>query len=279
MARSIDQIQTEIIQTKEQNPALAGLTSTSKTSIWQLITYVVAYAIYTLEGLFDAHKAETDNAIALLKPHTKRWYRQKALGFQYGFDLMEDSDKYNNTGVEEDIIEQSKIIKYAAVTEATDESRVIIKIATETDGKLSPIEPEQKFAFDAYISEIKDAGVNVSAINFQPDKLYLNMKIFYDPLVLDAQGNSIISGGRPVEDAILSYLKNLPFDGQLVLAHLVDALQKVEGVLIPHLDSAESAWIDGTINNYGTAVPIDVKVTPASGYFEVVNFNNISYVV
>ncbi len=279
MARSIDQIQTEIIQTKEQNQALAGLTSTSKTSIWQLITYVVAYAIYTLEVLFDAHKAETDNAIALLKPHTKRWYRQKALDFQYGFDLIEDSDKYNNTVVENEIIEQSKIIKYAAVTEATDQSRVIIKIATETAGKLSPIEPQEKFAFDAYINEIKDAGVSVNTINFQPDKLYLNMKIFYDPLVLDAQGNSIISGGRPVEDAILNYLKNLPFDGQLVLAHLVDALQKVEGVLIPHLESAESSWIDGIINNYGPAVPIDVRATPASGYFEVVNFNNISYVV
>jgi len=279
MARSIDQIQTEIIHTKEQNQTLAGLSSTSKTSIWQLITYVVAYAIYTLEVLFDTHKAETDNAIALLKPHTKRWYRQKALDFQYGFDLMEDSDKYSNTGVDTDVIEQSKIIKYAAVTESADESRVIIKIATETDGKLSPIEPQEKLAFDAYIGEIKDAGVSVNAINFQPDKLYLNMKIFYDPLVLDAQGNSIISGGRPVEDAILDYLKNLPFDGQLVLAHLVDALQKVEGVLIPHLDSAESAWIDGVINNYGPATPINVRVTPASGYFEVVNFNNISYVV
>ncbi|WP_199118720.1 hypothetical protein [Pedobacter sp. ASV28] len=279
MARSIEQIQAEIIQAKEGNSTLAQLNSTSKVAVWRLITYVMAVAIYTLEVLFDLHKAETDNKIAILKPHTQRWYRQKALSFQYGYHLATDADYYNNDGIDDTLIEQSKIIKYSAVTEATGESRVIIKIATETADELSPITPEQKQAFDAYIFEIKDAGVNVSTINFLPDRLYLTMRIYYDPLVLDEQGNSILSGGRPVEEAIKAYLKEMPFDGELVLAHLVDRLQTVEGVRIPHIDNAESSWIDNNTNDYGTPQPINVKKVPVSGYFKVVDFSRISYVV
>lgn len=279
MARSITQIQAEIIAAKEARPELAGLSSTSKSAVWLAITFIVAYAIYILEVLFDTHKAETDTALSLLKPHTKRWYRQKALAFQFGFALVAETDYYDNTAIDETLLVQSKIIKYAAVTEATTESRVIIKIATENGGILSPITNEQKQAFDAYIAEIKDAGVSVSTINFLPDKLYLTMRIFYDPLVLDAQGNSIVAGGKPVENAINEFLKTLPFDGQLVLAHLVDALQKVPGVVIPQLDYAASSWIDTNLNDYGNLVAIQVKVTPQSGYFQIADFSNITYVV
>lgn len=279
MARTPAQIQAEIIAAKEGRQELAGLTSTSKSAVWLGITFIIAYAIYTLEVLFDTHKAETDSALSLLKPHTQRWYRQKSLAFQYGYALVVDADYYNNAGIDDNLIEESKVIKYAAVTEATTESRVIIKIATENGGVLSPITNMQKQSFDAYIAEIKDAGVNVSVINFLPDRLFLTMRIFYDPLVIDAQGNSIIDGGKPVEDAINEYLKTLPFDGQLVLAHLIDALQNVPGVKIPHIDYAASSWINTEINDYGNPQTINVKVTPESGYFQVVDFNNISYVV
>lgn len=279
MARSIAQIQAEIIAAKEGKPELAALTSTSKSAVWLSFTFIIAYAISLLEVLFDTHKAETDSALALLKPHTARWYRQKALAFQFGFALIPDTDLYDNTNVDENIIDDSKIIKYAAVTEPNTESRVIIKIATENGGVLSPLTNIQKQSFDSYIAEIKDAGVNITVINFLPDRLYLTMRIFYDPLVLDAQGNSIIDGGKPVEEAIEEYLKTLPFDGQLVLAHLVDALQEVPGVRIPQLDYAASSWINTEINDYGNPEPINVRVMPESGYFKVVDFNSISYVV
>jgi len=280
MARSIEQIQNEIISAKESNSDLAELTSTSKTAVWRLITFVIAFSIYALEKLFDIHKAETDDKIALLKPHTARWYRQKALAFQYGYPLVTDSDVYDNTNVSEEQLTLSKIVKYSAVTESK-EGVVIVKIATENGGILSPISDVQKESFKAYIAEIKDAGVNINTINFLPDKLYLNMKVYYDPLVLDARGNSIISGGKPVEEAIKQYLKELPFNGELVLAHLVDRLQEVEGVLIPQIDSAESSWINDENNSTTYAAPeaIDVKKIPVSGYFEVVNFDLIKYVV
>ena len=75
------------------------------------------------------------------------------------------------------------------------------------------------------------------------------------------------------------FLKELPFNGELVLAHLVDKLQAVEGVIIPTLLQASSSWIDAAINNYGTPTVIDIKRIPVSGYYEPANFDNIEYVV
>lgn len=279
MARSIQDIQQEMLRAKDNEPALAELNSTSKVAVWRLWIYITAFVIHTLERIFDQHKKEVAEALSEQKPHTPRWYRNMALAFQYGFDLIPDTDKFNNTGKTEDEIENSKIVKYSAVTESETESRLIVKIATEQGGELQPISTGQKASFDAYMQEIRDAGVKITTINYLPDILKLQMEIYRDPLVLDENGMSILTGEKPVEKAIKEYLKQLPFNGELVLAHLVDALQKVEGVRIPHIILAESKWIDASVNDYGIFQRIEVKQLPISGYYKIEDFSGISYVV
>ena len=277
MSRTIQEIQTLILQAKAQEPALNELNSTSKVAIWRLWVYIIAVAIWSLEKLFDQHRADIDKRLAELKPHTARWYRSKALAFQYGFDLLPDSDKFNNQGHTEEAIEASKIVKYSAVIESKNEGRLIVKIAGEQGDTLQPITDAQKQAFEAYLKEIKDAGVRLSVVNYQPDVLHLQMKIVYDPLVLDGNGQSILHATKPVERAIKDYLKRLPFNGELVLAHLIDALQQAEGVKIPHLVLAQSKNI--TIGGgYGAFETIEISKIPTAGYFTIDNFNDITYV-
>ena len=276
MARTIQEIQTLILQAKAQEPALNELNSTSKVAIWRLWVYIIAVAIWSLEKLFDQHRADIDKRLAELKPHTARWYRSKALAFQYGFDLLPDSDTFNNQGHTEEAIEASKIVKYSAVIESKNEGRLIVKIAGEQGNTLQPITDAQKQAFEAYLQEIKDAGVRLSVVNYQPDILHLQMKIVYDPLVLDSNGQSIIHATKPVEETVKSYLKRLPFNGELVLAHLIDALQQAEGVKIPHLVLAQSKNI--TIGGgYGAFETIEISKIPTAGYFTIDNFNDIIY--
>jgi hypothetical protein len=277
MARSIQIIQQEMFDNIAANPNLAGLTSISKVAIWRLFVFVVAFSIWVLENLFDTHKKEVDTIIDEKMPHRASWYRTKAKAFQYGFALIPDTDKYNNTGFTPEQIEASKIIKYSAVTQSA--GQILIKIATEVNGVLSPIAPEVKAAFEAYVLEIADCGVKYLIVNHLPDILLLNLKIFRDPLVLDSSGMSILNGNYPVQDAINEYMKELPFDGELVLAHLIDKLQKAEGVVIPHLVNAESQSIDINTNVYNPAAPINVKTIPVSGYFKIPNFDKVSYVV
>ena len=277
MARSIQEIQNLILQAKVQEPALESLNSTSKVAIWRLWVYIIAVAIWSLEKLFEQHREDIDKRLSELKPHTARWYRSKALAFQYGFDLLPDSDKFNNQGHTEEAIEASKIVKYSAVIESKNEGRLIVKIAGEQGEQLQPITDAQKQAFEAYLQEIKDAGVRLSVVNYQPDILHLQMKIVYDPLVLDSNGQSIIHATKPVEETIKSYLKRLPFNGELVLAHLIDALQQAEGVKIPHLVLAQSKNITSS-GEYGAFETIEISKIPTAGYFTIDNFNDITYV-
>lgn len=279
MARTFEDIKYTIITGKEDSEALQALTSTSKAAIWLEVVNNIAYSHLTMEQQFDQHKAEINTMIANQKKGSPLWYRNMALAFQYGFDLITDTDQFNNAGKTNDEITASKVIKYAAVTEATSESRLIIKIATEVGGELSPVAPEVLNAFQSYLEEIKYAGVRVSVINYLPDIIRLSMIIYRDPLVIDANGTSILSGKRPVEDAVKAYMKELPFNGELVLAHLVDRLQKVEGVKIPHIVSASSKWIDANVDDYGNWQDIAVKTIPISGYFKIEDFLNIEYVV
>ncbi|MGV4413880.1 nucleotidyltransferase [Chryseobacterium sp. T1] len=278
MARKLEDIYQSLIDYKEQQPELAVLDSTSKTSIWRLFLYIVAYASWVIETLFDDLKTEILAILDMLMPHTKRWYRRKALMFQYGFSLRPDTDVFDNTGKTAEQIEASKIIKYSAVTEAVNESRLIIKIATENGGKLAPIQEIEKQAFDAYLAEIKDAGVRITVINYLPDILRLQLVIYYDPLLLTPEGASILNPSiKPVEVALQEFMKELPFNGELILQSLIDKLQVTEGVKIVQIINASSKWISDNGVDYGDFQNVAVTKVPTSGYFEIENFNNIQY--
>lgn len=287
MARSIADIKNEMTSSFMANEKIAtaygfivgGVFNDefSKVSFENIKFDIVAFSIWVLENLFDTHKKEVDDIIEAKMPHRPSWYGTKAKAFQYGFALIPDTDKYDNTGFTPEQIEASKVIKYDAVTQSA--GQILIKIATEVNGVLSPIAPEVKASFDAYILEIADCGVKYIVVNHLPDILLLNLQIFRDPLVLDSNGMSIINGNYPVQDAINEYMKELPFNGELVLAHFTDKLQKAEGVVIPHIINAESQAIDINTNEYLDAEPINVKTVPVSGYFTIPNFDNVSYVV
>lgn len=290
MARTKTEIKKQITDAFTQNEHIISAykldTTKSFEEQFSLVSFentifeIFAIVLFLFEKIFDQHKKEVAEALSEQKPHTARWYRNMALAFQYGFDLIPDTDKFNNTDKTEDEIENSKIVKYSAVTESETESRLIVKIATEQGGELQPISVGQKASFEAYMNEIKDAGVKITTINYLPDILKLQMKIYINPLVLNSNGSLIQEPSNfPVEKAIKEYLKQLPFNGELVLAHLVDALQKVEGVRIPHIILAESKWIDAGVNDYGNFQPIEVKQLPISGYYKIEDFSGISYVV
>lgn len=277
--RTLEEIQNEIITAKESNPELSRLSSTSKSAIWRNLVYTISFAIWLLENIFQQHKKEVDTALLELTPHTPRWYRNKALAFQYGFDLLTDSDKYNNEGFTEEQIANSKIIKYSAVVEAETESRLIIKIATEKNDELNPIDVQEQQTFEAYIKEIKDAGVRITVINYEPDILRLGIRIVRNPLVLDANGMSILTGKYPIQDDLQEFMKELPFNGELILQDLANKLEKTEGVKIVQIDYAQSKWIDADLGGYGSFENIDMRKVPVSGYFKIEDFNNVSYVV
>lgn len=283
MARTIVAIQQEIFDGIAANENLAGLTSQSKAAIWRLMVFVVAFSIWLLETLFDQHKKEIDTAIYEQKSGTSRWYRNMSLAFQYGIDLIADSDQFetgytfDNETVKytDSQIEASKIIKYCSVKESTEISSLTIKVAGESADGLEPLSEEQLESFAQYLNEIKYAGVKLNVVNNPADQLVLVMQIYRDVLVLDSTGSSIKLGGKPVEAAIKTYMKNLPFDGELVLNDLIEKLRALDGVNNVNIINASSSHWDSVAETHTNFMSINVKRIPESGYYEVGSLNNI----
>lgn len=260
MARNINIIYQDILNQKALQPDLAGITTTSRTGIFNLIAYIVAASIWTLENLFDFHKTEVNETIATKTPHRLRWYRDKALGFQYGQNLKADSEIYENIGLSPAQIQAQKIVTQAAVTEI--DGRLRIKVAKGIN--LTELTAPELLSFANYISKIKDAGVKIICDSLPPDDLKLIIDIWYNPLVLLPNGQRIdAASNNPVKDAIKAYLKNLPFNGEYANTKLADALQAVDGVVYPHILSAQA--------KYGLFpyTEIDEKYIPDAGYLRL----------
>lgn len=262
MAR-IDEIQELIIQDVQARPELEDLDSESVTAVWRLWTRIAAFFSELLEKIFNLHKTEVDNVIANLKPHSPLWYQNKALLFQYGSDLAEGLDTYDNTGLTEEQIEEQLIVAQAAVTE--DGGILVVKIAREVDSELVPLTLEQYEAFTAYINEIKDAGVKLVILSFEPDKLILSVDVYYNPLILNATGQRIdLTNDTPVQDAAKAFLRNMPFDGLYVRDNHEEALKNVDGVVIAKVNVCQAARFDNlNFNN------VDVKYQPYSGFMRL----------
>ncbi|MDU1893103.1 MAG: hypothetical protein E6767_20695 [Dysgonomonas sp.] len=244
----------------------------STVSLENIIFSVIATAIGILSQLFDLHKQEVTEIIADQKPHSLRWYAWLARQFQYGFNLLPDSDQFDNTGKTDEQIEASKIVTYAACTKGA-EGKLLLKVATDNGDDLAPLDETEKEAFTEYINRVQDAGDDLEIISTEADTLKLIYDIYYNPLVINAKGERVAGESlTPVPDAIRQYLKNLPFNGELVTAYLTDALQRVDGVVIPHLKAAE--WTYGDVTQ-----GIEVKALPYSGYFRVTDDNlEINYI-
>lgn len=254
------EIRDTMIASKASNAVLGTWSNTSAVAIWLLFINIVAEAIFILENIFEYHKADVNETIAAMKPHSLRWYAEVGKQFQYGYNLPTDTDKYNNTGIPQATIDDSKIIAYIAVVEQ--EKGLRIKVATlDGAGNLIPLSPVQLLAFVAYMQRVKDAGVKLKITSTVADNLKTNLRVKYNPLVLTATGARLDgASASPVLDALLKHLQNLPFNGVFSIAKMIDAIQAVEGVTDVAVDLVQS--------QYGALVftNINIDVVPDSGY-------------
>jgi hypothetical protein len=290
MARTKTQIKAEITTAFMANADFATKygfvigssfeTQFSLVCLENILFEIQSLAIYVHELMFDQHTKEVDQRLANEKAGTLPWYRTMALRFQLGFTLVQDKDYFENGAATTEQIENSKIIKYAAVNEATDSSRVILKIAGEENGVLTNFtDASQVEAIEFYFERIKVAGVALTIINYKADKLYLTIRIKRDALILNENGMSKLNANYPVNEALQEFMKELKFNGELQLSSLIDKIQLVPGVEDATLISAQSAWINPEVNDYGIPQPINISKVAESGYFEIVSFDNIQYYV
>ncbi|WP_163444994.1 nucleotidyltransferase [Flavobacterium columnare] len=279
MARTEKEIHDQILNELYTSSVLDIQAPLSSASLFYRFTRINAAVIQTFEKLMDTHKTQIDTAIYEYKPGTPRWYRNMALAFQFGFKLLQDDDQFDNSGATPEDIEASKIVKYCSVKEGLESSKVILKVAGEQGDNLRKLTNDEITSFTAYMKEVSYAGVKLLIINNPADKIQLKMDVYIDPLLIDGNGTNIRTGAKTVEKALGNYLKNLPFDGELVVNDLIATLRKVEGVVNVNITTIQSSYMDLTTNVYKPFSAINVKVIPLAGYFEIDNQSVFSYVV
>ena len=222
MARSVEDIQLEIINEKNNHVELNDLNSNSQSSVWRLWTFITATIINIHETIFDLFKSEVDTKLSNARVTTPQWFVEQAKLFQLDDDLIILSN--GNAGYA--VVDETKqIITRASITENTG-STVNLKVAKGSTGNTAVALSSTELAqFNKYIEKIKPAGVSVTTISLNADELILSgATVFFDKIFdpTDIQTS--------VEAGLLNYMNNLPFNGEVVTNEIIDAIQGVTGV-------------------------------------------------
>lgn len=221
MARQISEIQQQMLDNIAADTTLGTLlTSTSKRAIYRLFTYIVAVAINALEQLIDIFTATVEDIATKAAPATSSWLQNQILKFQYSATTPQVIQLINYAPAYPLVDETLRIISRCSVTTNLSSS-VLIKVATGTTP--AALSAPQLSALQSYVSQIGIAGVNYSVTSDTSDKLFVQANVYYL-----GQYSAVISAN--VVAAIEAYLSAIPFNGQVKITDIEDAITGVEGV-------------------------------------------------
>lgn len=241
----------------------------SSASIENILFYCFAFAVWTLEVLFDKHREEVETKIEQLEPHTLRWYVNKAKAFMYGYQLVKDADYYDTTEVSETDIDKARVVKYAVASESN--TVVYLKVAARgEDGQPAKLNASQFASLTSYMNSVKDAGVAIKLVNENADKIRINMVVYYDPTVMNSDG-AVSDGTQPVLEAVKTVITNLPFNGVFRKSDLLAAVIDVSGVEVADIVSVKVKTANAA--DFADVVGYD---KPYSGYYAIDSLN-VSY--
>lgn len=279
MARTINEIQQEIIAYKNAQPELAAYNSTSHRAIWLLWTYVIAVAIAIHEQLLDVYTATLESLLATLPAANRLWVQKKMFEFQYSatdpqvIQLIDAVPQYPV------INENLRIITGCSVN-STLPNEVEVKVVK--GNPYQALTTAEKNAAQDYINTIGIAGVNYNVISLNADTLFVTADVYY-------KGQYSATIQDIVLTSVENYLQSLSttdLQGVLKISDLENAIRNATGVTDVFL-RVVTATPDG-----GTGVPLVVNLpgvtyqyfyqrqyTSAAGYIVPVTgfINNISF--
>jgi len=264
MARTTKEIQETLQEQWMQNSVLSEMYGFirgsrfvdfySKTSIENLLLYIVAYCAYVIERLMDATTDEIEQRIQEQLPGTTLWYAQKMKDFRLYFTLDEWGNPIEENHTEAEI-KDAAIIKHAVAIDDQTTGYLLLKVAGDNNGKRCSLKDYESY-IQEYIMRIKYAGVKSKLIDEEGDIFGCNIEIWYDPL---KKWNEVAANCK---EAIQNYIENLPFNGEFSIMALTDNLQAVAGVKLVQVRTCYG------IDANGIEMQILDKATPYAGYYQ-----------
>lgn len=265
MSQTIQQIEAEINAAIAAESALANL-NTSNVAEWLQFKNIFVQANYSLQKLWDAFKTDIAALAAGSRYGTLKWFQEISLLFQYGDIILHPEysvlSEKNGTLFYPVVDATKQIITRCATSEIN--RTVIIKVAKGTTP--TALLPAEKLAFDAYIKDIKPAGVKHQVVTALADRVKVNMNVYYDPLLIVGNLTTLIEG-----TIIPQFLAAITFDGVFDINRFRDAIEGVPGVAnVGDADiqnvSIKQAGLDILGNPYPYTT-VSRRYSPYSGYY------------
>lgn len=265
MARDINEIKKTMTDEYMSNPVIREQYGFPAGATWEMyfgtvaieniLFYVVAACCHVLEVMLEAYLTSVEEKIDSSVVASVPWYHQMALRFQWG-DALVFNDAIQQY-VYPEIHPDRQVVKYVSVQDRG--SSVQILVSGEKDGLPVPLSEEVLMTFKTYMNRVKIAGIVLSVRSLPADRINVAAIVTVDPLVISENGIRITDGSKPVENAIVEYLRSIVYGGTFNKTRLVDAIQAVEGVtdvelgICQYSSSGNTEFKTITGNNY-TAV-------------------------
>ena len=241
MARTIEEIISDIDFRANQHEALAGLQnrSVSGYDVWNNMKTLIATLIQSTELGNEAHTADIDRLIASQEIGNAQWYKERALEFQYdpntGYPLGVVD---NRIGYE--VVDVSKrIITDAAVVTQSGGKGIEFRLVRGTGENRIYLSAPERSAFEAYMNKVKFMGVPIMANTATtPDSVSLEISFHVQE---DVWRNRITASGTPrrftsegqteIEKVLKQVFNAVPLDGKVFIKDIEGALEAIPGIV------------------------------------------------
>jgi hypothetical protein len=236
MARSLTEIYTTSKQVRDQYLELTEFENSSKMSILDAFTWVVAVSIMVFETIMDTFKVDLAKDLQNRINGTPSYYANALLKYQSGDDLIINDEgtafSYNTINEDKRIVTKVSYSEYA--TEGFSDKTLLLKIATGTPGSYLQIEENELLAIRSYIDKIKFAGTSINVVSRNGDVLIPRVTVYYDGAISKDETY------QNIEKSLDEFIANIEFNGVVYIQKIIDAIQKADHVLDVYISDAAS---------------------------------------
>lgn len=276
MTRSLSEIYADAKESRNNYLELTEFENSSKMSILDAFTWVVAACIWTFENILEVFKVDLARDLQNRINGTPAYFANALLKYQSGDELVINEEgttfSYPNIDPTKRII--TKVAYYEEEEQGFHDKIVRFKIATGAPGAYSRIDDNELIAIRAYLNQLLFAGQHARVVSRIGDVLVPRVVVYYDGAVTE---DDIY---KSIEEALNNYIASIDFDGMVYAQKVIDAIQKVEHVTDVAVSSKDTdhqgifvASYDDDNNlikdeNENALTQIDRYFVPNSGYIK-----------
>ena len=236
MARTIKEIYSAIVAEKDKRLELNEINSDSKVSVMNGVIWIVSASINVFETILDTYTVDISNVIKDRINGTPAYYVSALLKYQHGDKLKVRED---GLGFGYETVDETKrIITQASYQEDTNEAsfdtKLILKVASGENGKLTPLTEDQLLMANAYVNQIKFAGTQIELVSKRGDIIIPRLTVYHDGVLPEETMR------ENIDNALNAFIMETKFNSAIYTSSIIQCLMDIEHVVDVYTDLSQS---------------------------------------